>query len=55
VRSILFISYASQVNQSLAASLMLSDGALQLLSIWDLLRADPCFEQIVESLAPKNN
>jgi hypothetical protein len=32
---------------------MLSYGALQLLPIWDPLRADPRFEQIVASLAPK--
>jgi len=34
---------------------MLSYDALQLLPIWDPLRADPRFEQIVESLAPKDN
>ncbi len=35
------------------ASLMLSYGALKLLSVWDPLRGDPRFEKIVESLAPK--
>ncbi len=40
-------------NQSPAASLMLSYGARQLLPIWDPLRADPRFEKIVASLAPK--
>jgi hypothetical protein len=34
---------------------MLSYGALQLLPIWNPLRADPRFEQIVESLATKDN
>jgi TolB-like protein/Tfp pilus assembly protein PilF len=36
-----------------AASLMLSYGALKLLPVWDPLRGDPRFEQIVASLAPK--
>ena len=35
------------------ASLMLSYGALKLFPIWDPLRGDPRFEQIVASLAPK--
>ncbi len=35
------------------ASLMLSYGALKLHPVWDPLRGDPRFEQIVESLAPK--
>jgi len=35
------------------ASLMLSYGALKLLPVWDPLRGDPRFEQIVQSLAPK--
>ena len=35
------------------ASLMLSYGALKLLPVWDPLRGDPRFEQIVASLAPK--
>jgi TolB-like protein/class 3 adenylate cyclase/Tfp pilus assembly protein PilF len=35
------------------ASVMLSYGALKLLSVWDPLRGDPRFEQIVASLAPK--
>jgi TolB-like protein/Tfp pilus assembly protein PilF len=37
------------------ASLMLSYGALKLLSFWDPLRGDPRFEKIVASLAPKEN
>src|SRR6266496_2538975 len=36
-----------------APSLMLSYGALKLLPVWDPLRGDPRFEQIVDSLAPK--
>ena len=36
-----------------AASQMLSYGALKLLPVWDPLRGDPRFEQIVASLAPK--
>jgi hypothetical protein len=36
------------------ASLMLSYGALKLLPFWDPLRGDPRFEQIVQSLAPKD-
>jgi TolB-like protein/Tfp pilus assembly protein PilF len=36
-----------------APSQMLSYGALKLLPFWDLLRGDPRFEKIVESLAPK--
>ncbi len=35
------------------ASLMLSYGALKLFPVWDPLRGDPRFEQIVASLAPK--
>jgi TolB-like protein/Tfp pilus assembly protein PilF len=35
------------------ASQMLSYGALKLLPVWDPLRGDPRFEQIVASLAPK--
>ena len=38
-----------------AASLMLSYGALKLFPVWDPLRGDPRFEQIVASLAPKDN
>jgi TolB-like protein/Tfp pilus assembly protein PilF len=38
-----------------AASQMLSYGSLKLLPFWDPLRGDPRFEQIVESLAPKEN
>ena len=34
-------------------SFMLSYGALKLLPVWDPLRGDPRFEQIVASLAPK--
>jgi len=36
------------------ASLMLSYGALKLHPLWDPLRGDPRFEQIVASLAPKD-
>ena len=35
------------------ASLMLSYGALKLHPVWDPLRGDPRFEQIVASVAPK--
>jgi TolB-like protein/Tfp pilus assembly protein PilF len=35
------------------ASVMLSYGALKLHPLWDPLRGDPRFEQIVQSLAPK--
>jgi len=35
------------------ASLTLSYGALKLFPVWDPLRGDPRFEQIVASLAPK--
>lgn len=35
-------------------SLVISYGALKLLPFWDPLRGDPCFEQIVASLAPKD-
>jgi tetratricopeptide (TPR) repeat protein len=35
------------------ASVIVSYGALKLLPFWDPLRGDPRFEQIVESLAPK--
>jgi hypothetical protein len=35
------------------ASLVLSYGALKLFPVWDPLRGDPRFEQIVASLAPK--
>jgi hypothetical protein len=34
---------------------MLSYGALKLHPLWDPLRGDPRFEQIVASLAPKDN
>jgi tetratricopeptide (TPR) repeat protein len=37
-----------------AASFMLSYGALKLHPVWDPLRGDPRFEQIVASLAPKD-
>jgi TolB-like protein/Tfp pilus assembly protein PilF len=37
------------------ASVMLSYGALKLFPVWDPLRGDPRFEQIVASLAPKGN
>ena len=33
----------------------LSYGQLKLMPWWDPLRGDPCFEQVVASLAPKNN
>jgi len=36
-----------------AASVAVSYGALKLHPFWDPLRGDPCFEQIVASLAPK--
>jgi TolB-like protein/Tfp pilus assembly protein PilF len=36
------------------ASLMLSYGALKLFPVWDPLRGDPRFEQIVAELAPKD-
>ena len=35
------------------AALKLSYGALKLFPVWDPLRGDPRFEQIVASLAPK--
>jgi hypothetical protein len=35
------------------ASVMVSYGALKLFPVWDPLRGDPRFEQIVGSLAPK--
>jgi hypothetical protein len=31
----------------------LSYGELKLLPLWDSLRGDPCFEQIIASLAPR--
>src|SRR5438270_5648195 len=37
------------------ASLMLSYGALKLFPVWDPLRGDPRFEQIVAELAPRGN
>jgi TolB-like protein len=37
------------------ASLMLSYGALKLFPVWDPLRGDPRFDQIVTSLAPKDD
>jgi len=37
------------------ASEMLSYGALKLFPVWDPLRGDPRFEQIVASLAPKDD
>ena len=37
------------------ASLMLSYGALKLHLLWDPLRGDSRFEQIVNSLAPKSS
>jgi hypothetical protein len=40
--------------RALAASYMLSYGALKLLPFWDPLRGDPRFEQIVALLAPKD-
>jgi hypothetical protein len=39
--------------RALAASYMLSYGALKMFPVWDPLRGDPRFEEIVESLAPK--
>jgi hypothetical protein len=32
-----------------------SYGELKLLPFWDPLRGDPCFEEMVASLAPKEN
>ncbi len=37
------------------SGLDLSYGQLKLMSLWDPLRGDPCFEKIVASLAPKEN
>jgi serine/threonine-protein kinase len=37
------------------ASVMLSYGGLKLFPVWDSLRGDPHFDQIVSSLAPKSN
>jgi hypothetical protein len=37
----------------LPASSFDSYGALKLLPYWDPLRGEPCFEKIVQSLAPK--
>ena len=37
------------------ASLMVSYGALKLFPVWDPLRGDPRFEQIVASFAPKES
>jgi hypothetical protein len=38
--------------RALTASTLLSYGALKLFPVWDPLRGDPRFEQIVASLAP---
>ena len=38
-----------------SASAILSYGALKLSPVWDPLRGDPRFEQIVASLEPKEN
>jgi hypothetical protein len=35
------------------SGLDLSYGELKLMPWWDALRGDPCFEKIVDSLAPK--
>ena len=41
--------------KTIGDALMLSYGALKLFPVWDPLRGDPRFEQIVASLAPKDN
>jgi hypothetical protein len=37
------------------SGLDLTYGQLKLMSLWDPLRGEPCFEKIVASLAPKQN
>jgi hypothetical protein len=37
------------------SGLDLTYGQLKLMSLWDPLRGEPCFEKIVASLAPKEN
>ena len=43
-----------QLGLALSGPSGLSYGELKLLPLWDPLRGDPCFEQIVASLAPKD-
>ena len=42
-----------QTARALPGSWLLSYGQLKLNPIWDPLRGDPCFENMVASLAPK--
>ncbi len=44
-----------QLAVAIQAPSQLSYGELKLMPWWDPLRGDPCFEQIVASLAPKSN
>ena len=44
-----------EIVASIRYSSYLSYGQLKLMPWWDPLRGDPCFEQIVASLAPKSN
>jgi serine/threonine protein kinase/tetratricopeptide (TPR) repeat protein len=42
-----------QLAKAISHSSFLGYGQLKLLPFWDPLRGDPCFEEIVQSLAPK--
>jgi hypothetical protein len=42
-----------QLANAISHSSFLGYGQLKLLPFWDPLRGDPCFEEIVQSLAPK--
>ena len=42
-----------QLAKAIRHSSFLGYGQLKLLPFWDPLRGDPCFEEIVQSLAPK--
>jgi serine/threonine-protein kinase len=44
-----------EIVASIRYSSYLSYGQLKLMPEWDPLRGDPCFEEIVASLAPKSN
>ena len=44
-----------QLASAVGYTSSLSYGQLKLMPWWDPLRGDPCFEQIVASLAPKGN
>jgi hypothetical protein len=44
-----------EIVASIRHSSYLSYGQLKLMPWWDPLRGEPCFEQIVASLAPKSN